>query len=63
MKKAVKRKTVSKTLTLPWRTLSVGPGTVPTSSASLTKTSVKDMVSGLRKASRIGLFESALKIK
>ena len=34
-----------------------GPGTVPTSTASVARTSIKDMVSSLRKASREGTFE------
>lgn len=34
-----------------------GPGTVPTSGASVSQTSIKEMTSLLRKASRKGIFE------
>ncbi len=35
----------------------VGPGTVPTSLASVSKTSIKEMSVGLKKASDLGLFD------
>lgn len=35
----------------------IGPGTVPTSGASVSQTSIKEMTSLLRKASRKGIFE------
>lgn len=38
-------------------TILTGPGTVPTSTASVSHTSIKQMVSLLRKASREGTFE------
>lgn len=38
-------------------TITVGPGTVPTSAASVTETSITDVVSGAKKASKLGLFE------
>lgn len=38
-------------------TFTIGPGTVPTSGASVSQTSIKDMTSLLRKASRKGIFE------
>lgn len=43
---------------LPGEVISVGPGTVPTSGASVSQTSMKEMVSLLRKASREGIFDS-----
>ena len=45
---------------LPVETVTVGPGTVPTSGASTSTTSIKDMSTNLRKASRVGLFDSLL---
>lgn len=38
-------------------TIFTGPGTVPTSDASVARTSIKEMVSLLRKASQKGIFE------
>ena len=38
-------------------TIITGPGTVPTSAGSVAQTSIKEMVSLLRKASREGTFE------
>lgn len=38
-------------------TILTGPGTVPTSAASVSRTSIKEMTSSLRKASREGTFE------
>lgn len=49
------------TITLLGETITPGPGTVPTSLASVPKTSIKDMISGLKKASRLGLFDTATK--
>lgn len=42
---------------LPGEIITIGPGTVPTSTASVSKTSIKEVSSGLRRASRIGLFD------
>lgn len=42
---------------LPTETVIVGPGTVPTSAASTSRTSVQEMATGLRKASKSGLFD------
>lgn len=39
------------------QTISIGPGTVPTSSASISQTSISGMTTGFRKASKLGLFE------
>lgn len=60
--KKLKRKTkVTKPykykIELSGETIITGPGTVPTSGASVTKTSISEMVSLLRKASRNGIFE------
>lgn len=38
-------------------TIVTGPGTVPTSAGSVAQTSIKQMASLLRKASREGIFE------
>lgn len=40
-------------------TVIVGPGTVPTSTASVSETSIKEVSSGFRRASRLGIFDSA----
>lgn len=48
---------------LPEETVTVGPGTVPTSGASTSSTSVKEMSTSLRKASRVGLFDSLLELE
>jgi hypothetical protein len=47
-------------LKLPGETIIVGPGTVPTSTASAAHTSIKEIVAGFRKASKMGLFSSAI---
>lgn len=49
------------TLKLPTETVIVGPGTVPTSGASLSTTSIEEMSISLRKASKVGLFDSFMK--
>ena len=48
----------SLTIRLPGENISVGPGTVPTSTASVSYTSFKKMASELRKASKEGLFNN-----
>lgn len=45
-------------LKLPEGIFSVGPGTVPTSAASVAQTSIEEITSLSRKASRKGTFES-----
>lgn len=50
-------------LDLPTGTISIGPGTVPTSTASVSETSMKDLISAFRKASRLGVFDSAEKVE
>lgn len=44
---------------LPTETIEVGPGTVPVSTASVSRTSVKEMSSGLRRISKLKIFEAA----
>lgn len=57
MKKKIKEVLHYK-IELPGETIFTGPGTVPTSGASVAQTSIKEMVSLSRKASREGVFES-----
>ena len=47
------------TIQLPGEIITVGPGTVPTSTASVSETSVKEISSGFRRASKLGIFDSA----
>lgn len=47
------------TLRLLGRTITIGPGTVPTSPTSVSATSIKDVISAARKASKLGVFDSA----
>ena len=42
---------------LPMGSFTIGPGTVPTSGASVSKTSIEEITSLSRKASRKGTFE------
>lgn len=51
------QKSVTYEIKLPGEWITIGPGTVPTSGASVAQTSIKDMVSKLRKASKEGLFK------
>ena len=44
---------------LPGEIVVVGPGTVPTSTASVSETSIKEISSGFRRASKLGIFDSA----
>lgn len=46
-------------LHLPGGNIIIGPGTVPTSTASVPTTSIKDMIKEFRRASKLGLFEQA----
>lgn len=48
-------------LKLPIETVILGPGTVPTSGASVGTTSIPEMSSSLRKASKAGLFDDFIK--
>lgn len=48
----------SVTIKLPGETVIVGPGTVPSSSASPARTSIEEMSAALKKASKLGLFDS-----
>jgi len=48
---------VSVKIILPTQTVVVGPGTVPTSAASVSQTSIKEMSHELREASRDGVFD------
>lgn len=45
------------TIKLPGETVVVGPGTVPTSTASVSQTSIKDVIAGAKRASKLGLFD------
>lgn len=42
---------------LPGEIIAIGPGTVPLSSASVSTTSIKDVIAGARRASKLGLFD------
>ncbi len=46
------------TLTLPGLMVPIGPGTVPTSTASISTTKIEDMVRGLREVSKLGIFDN-----
>lgn len=43
---------------LPGETVKIGPGTVPTSSTSISSTSISGMISGFKKASKMKLFDN-----
>lgn len=47
-----------KIIKLPGEDVKIGPGTVPTSNTSVSHTSTSEMVSSLRKASRLGIFNN-----
>ena len=50
-------------LDLPTGSVSIGPGTVPTSTASVSETSMADIIIASRKASKFGIFDSAEKVE
>jgi hypothetical protein len=57
--KKIRESVKQPTLRLPGETITIGPGTVPTSDTSIQSTSIKDMVVRLRRASRLGIFDDA----
>lgn len=45
------------TLQLPGKTIFIGPGTVPSSGASVSSTRIEDIAAEFRKASKLGVFD------
>ncbi|HSW88606.1 MAG TPA: hypothetical protein VLG12_05595 [Candidatus Saccharimonadales bacterium] len=59
----MKLKDTQTEIKLPTGTVTIGPGTVPISSASIATTSIKDMITEFRKASRLGIFDDKEEMK